>query len=57
MEIIAKSNFAGLSFSAITGQVLDLPEEIARDLIQARYAEAVEVKTPKAEGKKSGGKR
>ena len=53
MKITAKSNFAGLEFNAITGQVLDLPEEIAEDLIQAGYAEPTNAKATKAEAPKS----
>ena len=53
MKITAKSNFAGLEFNAITGQVLNLPDDIAQDLIQAGYAEATDVKTTKAEAKKA----
>ena len=39
MKITAKVSFSGLEFSAIPGQVLDLPENIAEDLIRAGYAE------------------
>ena len=39
MKITAKVSFAGLEFSAIPGQVLDLPEKVAKDLIEAGYAE------------------
>ncbi|MBP5383554.1 MAG: hypothetical protein J6Y57_01105 [Lachnospiraceae bacterium] len=39
MKITAKVSFAGLNFSAITGQVLDLPDKVAKDLIGAGYAE------------------
>ena len=41
MKIMAKTSFAGLTFSAVEGQVIDLPDNIARDLIRAKYAEAV----------------
>ena len=53
MKITAKVSFSGLNFSAISGQVLDLPEEIAKDLIQAGYAEAESAKTQKAEAIKA----
>lgn len=41
MKITAKTNFAGLTFSATSGQVLDLPDDVAKDLIRAEYAEEV----------------
>ena len=39
MKIKAKIGFAGTNFSASSGQVLDLPEDVARDLINAGFAE------------------
>ena len=53
MKITAKVSFSGLNFSAVSGQVLDLPEEIANDLIRAGYADAESAKTQKAEAKKA----
>ena len=47
MKITAKVSFAGQDFNAYPGQVIDLPEEIAKDLIGAGYAEA-EKKAPEA---------
>ena len=41
MKVKAKISFAGNAFSAIKGQVIDLPDKIAQDLIRADYAEAV----------------
>lgn len=41
MKITAKTSFAGLNFNATIGQTLDLPDDIAKDLIRANYAEAV----------------
>ena len=42
MKIMAKTSFAGLNFTASAGQILDLPEDTAKDLIRAKFAEAVE---------------
>ena len=53
MKITAKVSFSGRDFSAISGQVLDLPEAIAKDLVQAGYAEAESAKTQKAEATKA----
>lgn len=49
MKITAKVSFAGRDFNASSGQVLDLPDEIAKDLIGAGYAEAEDAKDPEAE--------
>ena len=46
MKVKAKVAFAGIGFGAASGEVVDLPEAIAADVIQAGYAEAVDgVKT------------
>ena len=50
MKITAKVSFAGRDFNASSGQVLDLPDEIAKDLIGAGYAEPVNA-PKKAEAK------
>lgn len=42
MKIKAKTSFAGRNFNGTVGQVLDLPDNIANDLIKADFAEAVE---------------
>ena len=42
MDIRAKTSFAGRNYNAVEGQVLNLPDSIAQDLIRAGYAEAVE---------------
>ena len=46
MKVKAMVAFAGIGFGAASGEVVDLPEAIAADVIQAGYAEAVDgVKT------------
>lgn len=42
VKITAKTSFAGLTFSATPGQVLDLPLDTAMDLVRAGYAEVTE---------------
>lgn len=44
MKVKAKVAFAGIGFGAASGEVVDLPEAIAADVIQAGYADAVEEK-------------
>ena len=39
MRIKAKASFAGIGFSASIGSVIDVPDEVAKDLIKAGYAE------------------
>jgi len=55
MKIKALTSFAGIDFSMAPGEVQDLPEAIAEDLVNAGYAEkitgkaAIENATPKEE--------
>lgn len=51
MRITAKTSFSGVDFSAGIGDVIDVPDEIAHDLIQAGYAEAEQEKPDTAAGK------
>lgn len=40
MKVKATRSFAGISFSAKPGAVIDVPEAVAEDLIRAGYAES-----------------
>lgn len=42
MKVKAKIAFAGIGFGAASGEVVDLPEAIAADVIKAGYAEPVD---------------
>ena len=66
VKIRAKVSFAGLSFSAIPGQVLNLPLDTAMDLVRAGYAEVIQDEdkrdnagsdTKSVKGKRAGVKR
>ena len=46
MKVKAKIAFAGIGFGAASGEVVDLPEAIAADVIQAGYADAVDEPKP-----------
>lgn len=55
MKVMAKVTFAGIDFCVRSGQVADLPETVAEDVIRAGYAEAVEDSKPaKKTAKKKG---
>lgn len=57
MKITAKRSFSGRDFNASSGQVLDLPNDIANDLIRAGYADASKAEAKKAEAVKDEDKR
>lgn len=57
MKITAKRSFSGRNFNASSGQVLDLPDDIANDLIRAGYADALKAEVKKAEAVKGEDKR
>ena len=51
MKVKIKENIAGRDFTYYIGQIVDIEKNIAKDLIQAGYAE--EVKTTKKSSKKA----
>ena len=53
MKVKALVAFAGLSFSAASGEVVDLPEATAEEMIRAGYAVPVEGEAPKKAAKKA----
>ena len=53
MKISILKSCAGLTFSFIEGQDVDVNEELAKDLISAGYAKADKASKPKAEDKKN----
>ena len=53
MKILILKSCAGLTFSFIEGQEVDVKEELAKDLISAGYAKSDKSSKPKAEDKKN----
>ena len=53
MKISILKSCAGLTFSFIEGQDVDVKEELAKDLISAGYVKADKSSKPKAEDKKN----
>jgi hypothetical protein len=54
MKVKAKIAFAGIGFGAASGEVVDLPEAIAADVIKAGYAEPVDEPVKAKKAKKKG---
>lgn len=53
MKVKIKTSCAGVSFSYTSGQIIDVPDKIAKDLIKAGHAEGVK---SNGEGDNSAGK-
>lgn len=53
MKISILKSCAGLTFSFIEGQYVELSDELAKDLISAGYAKADKTSKPKSEDKKN----
>ena len=53
MKISILKSCAGLTFSFIEGQEVDVKEELAKDLISAGYAKADKTQKSKTEDKKN----
>ena len=54
MKIKALTSAAGLDYTIAAGEICELPDEIAKDLIQAGYAIKYGTDEPAAEPKKPG---
>ena len=53
MKIQALTSAAGMDYTIAAGEICELPDEIAKDLIRAGYAKQIDTE-PAAEPKKPG---
>jgi len=53
MKVKATASFAGIGFAAVPGETIDVPEAVAKDLIQAGFAKKEAATTATKEKKKN----
>ena len=56
MKYIAKENFSGIKLSMCVGEIQEISDDTAKDLLRAGYIEKVDPADAKADTKKKGAK-